>query len=221
MYVHPVIAPGTWSRLGRADLGVGFAVVNVADGPGAAPDPVYQEVLAPLVRSGVALVGYVDTGYGERDPRDVLTDVRRWSRFHQVTGVFLDRVVARPGDPRPACALVERVRSGGASRVVVNPGVQPARCWFEVADVVVTFEGTWADHRDQVDPREQAARLRRDGVPARTVCHLVHTVPAQVRAEAVAARIAAAGVGIAGVSHAVMPNPWTGGALADRTGPPA
>jgi hypothetical protein len=204
MYIHPILAPGTWRALAGSDLGAGFAVANTADGPGAQPEAAYQEALGALLAAGTPMTGYLDWAYGERDPAALLTDLERWRRWYGITGVFLDRVASHPGQPQDAVRLIDQLRAGGATRVIVNPGVPPVPWWCEVADGVITFEGSWADHRRHVPPG-----WMRDVAPER-LCHLVHSVPPGVSAPEVAARVAAAGAGIAGVSHESMPNPWTG-----------
>ena len=78
---------------------------------------------------GIALpfvVGYVDVGYGERAPADVLRDVQAWRRLYGISGVMFDRV---PSDAASTPRLHEYVtgaRRYGASFVVGNPGVPPA-----------------------------------------------------------------------------------------------
>lgn len=204
MYVHPVLAPATWQALTGSDLGAGFAVANPANGPGDQPEVAYQDALGALLAAGTPVVGYLDSAYGRRDPAALVAELERWRRWYGITGVFLDQVTSHPQDPRDAVRLLDRLRTAGATRVIVNPGVVPALEWCRAADVVVTFEGSWADHRRQARPD----RLR--DVPPERLCHLVHSVPPGLTASAVAAQVAAAGAGIAGVSHGLMPNPWTG-----------
>ncbi|GAB6902163.1 spherulation-specific family 4 protein [Kineosporia succinea] len=199
LYVHPVLAPEAWRALGGADLGRGFAVANVASGPGSAPDPVYQDALGALTAAGTPLAGYVDSSYGQRAPELLVAELRLWRELYGITGVFVDQITSHPRDEREARTLIGRLRDAGASRVVVNAGVPAAAVWCETADVVVTFEGPWDRYRGHHES---------GGSPGRR-CHLVHSIPADVPTTEVAARIAAAGAGIAGVSHGLMPNPWT------------
>ncbi|HEY6795777.1 MAG TPA: spherulation-specific family 4 protein [Kineosporiaceae bacterium] len=204
MYVHPVLAPAAWQALTRTDLGSGFVVANAASGPGTAPEQAYVDVLVELQAAGVPLVGYVDSAYGDRCAEEVAVDVVRWRRWFGVTGVFIDRVTSRPDDPSAARRLVDGVRSAGATRVVVNPGVVPDASWCRAADAVITFEGTWTDYLAHVPP----GWLRE--VAPETLCHLVHTLPAEVSLADVRERAALAGAGIVGISRGAMPNPWTG-----------
>lgn len=198
MYVHPVLAPEAWQALGRADLKQGFAVANVANGPGTEPEVAYQAVL------GDSLLGYVDSAYGARDLDVLVADLERWRSLYRITGVFLDQVTSHPQN---APGLVAGLREAGASRVVVNPGVEPDPVWCQVADVVVTFEGPWSEYQKYVP----ADWLR--NVPPARLCHLVHSVPAGLPASAVVARTVAADAGIAGIGRGQMPNPWTGSLL--------
>ena len=204
MYIHPVLAPDTWQTLARSDLGLGFAVANTADGPGGQPEPAYQDALGALLAAGTPVVGYLDSAYGERDSASLVAELERWHQWYGITGLFLDRVTSHPQSPGELVRLIEQLRAAGATRVIANPGVPPDRTWYRAADVVVTFEGSWAEHRRQVPP----GWLRE--VPPEQLCHLVHSVPAGVSSSRVTARVAAAGAGIAGISHGLMPNQWTG-----------
>ncbi|MCD5310715.1 spherulation-specific family 4 protein [Kineosporia babensis] len=204
MYVHPVLGPDAWQALGQADLGQGFAVVNAANGPGTAADSVYEGALGAL---SAPVVGYADYAYGGRGLDLLLADLENWRRLYGITGLFLDQVTSHPQNPGAAADLIARLRDAGATRVIVNPGVEPAPMWCQVADVVVSFEGSWAAHQGYAP----ADWLRE--IPAERLCHLVHSVPSGVPGTEVAAQIMDTGAGIAGVSHEHLPNPWTGALL--------
>lgn len=91
-------------------------------------------------------------------------------------------------------ALLGRWHHGGALRVL-NPGDVPAAGYFSLADVVVTFEGSYRDyvHRsDGADP------------PDRDVAHLVFGATDDEARSAAAARRAR----YVYVSEASLPNPW-------------
>jgi hypothetical protein len=209
LYVHPVLAEGTWRRVRRVDLGEGFVVVNVADGPGAEPDEVYATALDEVRSAGVPVVGYLDCAYGRRRGGELLDDAKRWQDLYSVDAVFVDQVPSGAETTPATGTLIERLRAGGAGRVVLNPGLVPAPGIAGLGDLVVCFEGRYADFNAYQTPewlREQ---------PAHRVAHLVHGVPQGTSFARVREESAAAGARFTGVSRASLPNPWDGSSLAE------
>jgi hypothetical protein len=84
--------------------------------------------------------------------------------------------------------------------VVFNPGMPPARSYFELADVVVTFEGPYAGYERAL--ATAPAWLRSE--PRERIGHLVYSA---TRTEA----LDAVGRAVAGFVYATsggLPNPW-------------
>ena len=108
---------------------------------------------------------------------DVLADVRRYLAWYGVDGIFFDEASLGCG----AAALLPRarapVRAGARPAGRLNPGVLPAAGYFDVADVVVTFEGTYAGYAGAMAASPDW--LRR--MPSDRVAHLVYDA---TRAEA-------------------------------------
>jgi hypothetical protein len=178
-----------------------LVIVNPASGPGAAPDPRYQSAIRTLQRSGGAVLGYVPTGYGGRPTADVRADIDRYRDWYGVDGIFLDEASASARDVPRYRGLVEHARAATGRPVVLNPGVEPAPGYFEIADIVVTFEGAYADYR---------AALARgagdgDGVDARRRAALVYGAS---RAQALDAVDRAGETGFLYVTSGTLPNPW-------------
>ena len=170
-YAHPLVAPQLWTRLVEAADLLRLVVVNPHDGPGAAPDPAYAPVVSALQDADVRLVGYVDTDYGRRSVADVVADVHVWVRRDGLSGVFLDQVSSGIDDLEHYAQLVAQVRAAGARFVALNPGVHPHPGYVDLANLTVTFEGSWEDYRGL----ELPPWTRR--FPASRLCHLVHGVP--------------------------------------------
>nr|WP_229358384.1 spherulation-specific family 4 protein [Streptomyces sp. UNOB3_S3] len=176
-------------------------VLNVADGPGGRPDPAFRAAAGRLSDAGVRLLGYVDTGYGHRRTGAVVADIRRHRRWYDVDGVFLDQIPAH-GALLPRCRrMVLAARVLGARTAVLNPGTHPDPGYASLADLLVTFEGTWEDY--------QRARVPEwtTGHPPERFCHLVHGVP-EGREGRVARTAGARGAAV----HCAVPgtgaNPW-------------
>ncbi|MEU6852680.1 spherulation-specific family 4 protein [Actinacidiphila alni] len=201
LYVHPVVDPAAWRALEDAAPGLYGAVLNAADGPGARPDPVYAAAAARLRRAGVRLLGYVDTDYADRPTHAVYRDLRRHRAWYATEGVFFDRVASGARQVAYYRWLARTARLCGARTVVFNPGVHPDPGYARIADLLVTFEGSWDDYQHLTVPHWTA------GHPAARFCHLVHGVPDGLAVRA--GRMAAVrGAGVHCAVPGVPPNPW-------------
>jgi hypothetical protein len=197
-YFHPAVAGTGWRELAAAASAVRAVILNVADGPGTAPE---AELTAAAVGTGAPLLGYVDTDYGARRVADVLADLNRHLAWYPVTGFFLDRVATDPALLPWYEPVTRLARLGGT--VVFNHGAYPAPGYAALADALVTFEGPYAAYRRVVVP----AWARR--LPADRFWHLVYDAPAAVLPE-VLDRAAACNVGAVYVTDRSGANPWGG-----------
>ncbi|MFE9401494.1 spherulation-specific family 4 protein [Streptomyces sp. NPDC006530] len=201
LYVHPAEDPVAWRRLTEVEDLYGV-VLNVADGPGAAPDGAFAEPVGALRSAGVRVLGYVDLDYGARPPAAVVRDIECHREWYGTDGYFLDRAPAdRTG--LPFVRQVSRaVRRGGATTLVLNPGVHPAPGYLRLADLVVTFEGHWTTYVSAFTRPGWADRQ-----PPERLCHLVYGVPEALLA--LARRTAGErGAGVCCVVERELPNPW-------------
>jgi hypothetical protein len=178
-----------------------MVIVNPDSGPGAQEGHAYGEAVRALRAAGVRVLGYVPTSYGGRAMADVLSDVRRYLAWYGVDGIFFDEASSDAAS-LPYYRAVSREARGGARRrtVVLNPGVPPAPGYFDVADVIVTFEGTHAGYESAMATTPDWLRRMR---PDR-VAHLVYGA---TRAEALDA-VSASAAGYLYVTSGAMPNPW-------------
>jgi hypothetical protein len=200
-YAHPAADPGLWERLAAAAAHLRFVVVNVHDGPGETLDPAYPPVLERLRAARVRMVGYVDTAYGGRPVTDVVLQARTWVTRYGLQGVFLDQVAGDFDHLGYYSAVALGARAAGAQFVVLNPGAGCHRGYADIANVTVTFEGSWQDYAGY-RPRDWELAL-----PATRFCHLVHHVPPEGLPEG-PARAAAAHAGTAMFSSGTGGNPW-------------
>jgi hypothetical protein len=170
-YVHPLEDPAAWHRLVALAPALRAVVVNVHNGPGADPDPSYVEVIDRVHEAGIRTVGYVDTAYGGRQAPEVVADVEGWVGRYGVRGVFFDQVWAGLDRLDHYADLTVAARARGADYVVLNPGAVPHPGYLDLANVTVTFEGSWEDYRRVGEP----AWIRE--LPPARFAHLVHTAP--------------------------------------------
>ena len=177
-----------------------MVVLNPDSGPGAGQGRAYREAVRALQAAGIRVLGYVPTGYGGRASAGVLADVRRYLAWYQVDGIFFDETSSDAALLPYYRALSRQARGEAGRVVVVNPGVPPAAGYFDLADVVVTFEGTYAGYADAMAAApEWLRRMRPD-----RVAHLVYGA---TDAEALDA-VADAAAGYVYATSGAMPNPW-------------
>ena len=170
-YFHPSLRPDLWQSLAEQAGRVRLVILNVASGPGAAPDRAFGAAAGHLRRAGVALAGYVDTGYGRRPPAGPLADIRRYVDWYGVAGICFDRAAATEEHLGYYAMLASRSRALGAGVVMFNHGVHPSPGYAEHADVLGTFEGPWRAYRHLAVPRWTRS------YPASTFYHVVYAVP--------------------------------------------
>ncbi len=192
-YVPPDAVPEL-ARAARPQL----LVINPASGPGAARDPAYVAAARGAQRTGAHVLGYVPTGYGARPRAQVEADIDRYEEWYGTDGIFLDEASAGATQLAHYRALAAHVRAAGKRLVVLNPGTVPDRGYFDVADVVVTFEGPYASFGKAIE--------RTPGwLPAERSAMLVHGAS---REQASAVVADAQHVGYVYVTSGTLPHPW-------------
>ncbi|HEY6762197.1 MAG TPA: spherulation-specific family 4 protein [Baekduia sp.] len=177
-----------------------MVVVNPASGPGAERSDGYAGAVRKLKAAGVRVLGYVPTGYGYRPLDAVRADVQRYLSWYHVDGIFFDEASSSADQLPYYRTAASAARDGGGRLVVLNPGVPPDSGYFDVADVVVTYEGTFADYGDA---QETTPAWLRDEDPNR-VANLIYDA---TRADALDAR-ASASAGYVYATSGSQPNPW-------------
>ena len=197
------VPPHALVELVRASSRPRLLVINPASGPGAEP------------------AGRLPRGGAHRSARAAracsATSTRRTARVRPPTSWPTSTATRRgtgstassstrpsPGVARLGyyAALGRHVRAGGGRRVVVlNPGVVPAREYFDLADVIVTFEGPYAAYGAAMDAMPDWVREE----PPGRVAHLVYDASRQ-QAMAIVSHPEQAGYVYA--TSGSMPDPW-------------
>jgi hypothetical protein len=178
-----------------------LVIVNPASGPGQQPQPSYREAITTARKNGARVLGYVPTAYGARDPSAVAADIDRYQAWYRTDGIFLDEVASDPERLGYYEAISRQVRSGADRILVLNPGRVPAPGYAELADVIVTFEGPFADYARALQEMPPWVRA----LPPARVAHLVYGASA---AEAAASIHTDAQAGHLYMTSGSPPNPW-------------
>jgi hypothetical protein len=175
-------------------------VINPASGPGPEASPSYRDAVRTAQATGAGVLGYVPTSYGARPLADVLADVDRYASWYAIDGIFVDET-AHTAAQLPYYEAVSRHIRATGKRVVINPGVPPAPEYFDLADVVVTFEGPYSAYDAAVDRMPDSVRRQ----PRGRVAHLVYDAS---RSQALAAIDNPGEAGYVYVTSGSLPDPW-------------
>jgi spherulation-specific family 4 protein len=178
-----------------------LVVINPANGPGGDAHAAYGRAVWAAQDAGARVLGYVPTTYAARPASDVEADVDRYAKWYGVDGIFLDEVSHSAADLPYYAALSRHVRSTRGRFVVLNPGVVPDAGYFNIADVVVTYEGTYADYAAALE--RMPGWLARQ--PSERVAHLVYGAS---REQALTAVRNPARVGYVYATSGSLPDPW-------------
>lgn len=135
-------------------------VVNPGSGPGTSlttcPDANWQAVLAQLSKNNrVKLIGYSDSAFGARLPKDYKNDIQTYSNWKanckiNIGGIFIDDVrVENAGAAINATNLayyknfttaIQTIMPSPQNFTMYNPGGPMQLPYFQYADSILTFE---------------------------------------------------------------------------------
>jgi hypothetical protein len=195
------VPPHAIVELVRASARPRLVVINPANGPGADALPAYRSAVRAAQRAGARVLGYVPTTYAERPAADVVADIDRYTSWYRVDGIFLDEASQDVDRLGYYAALGRHVHAGADRLVVLNPGVVPAPEYFEIADVVVTFEGPYAGYGAAMKAMPEWVREQ----PPERIAHLVYGAS---RRQAMATVRHPQEAGYMYVTSGSMPDPW-------------
>ena len=165
-------------------------ILNPASGPGTAFDPAYAKAIATAHEHGWRVIGYVPTGYGDRDRAAVEADAARYAGWYRIDGIFLDEVAHDVAHLPYYQALRQRI----PGLLVINPGIVPDQGYLGTADVIVTYEGPYG------------GRVARPSwLPDGRAAQLVYATPEK----AALALASEAPAGYLYVTSHELPDPWS------------
>jgi len=188
LYQLTVTGSGTyfsnWSGLLPYVPTVNVIVVNPGNGP-VGPD--YSSQISQAQSKGAQVYGYVYTKYANtkldslRNPKGALdrmvdsvkADIDEYyRRYPTLAGIFLDEVT---NDCEKAGSyykpIADHIRSHGG-KVILNPGAPVPTCYRDLADIVVTFEGTFDNYKNAW---LTAGRDWETNAYSARIWHIVHT----------------------------------------------
>ena len=149
-------------------------------------------------------MGYVHTSYASRSPAAARADVDAYYRWYNVDGIFFDEASTDCANEGYYASLNGHVKAkGGIARTILNPGTAPGHCYASTADILVTFEGSYAQYLTSY-----SAPAWLEHYPASRIWHVVYATPS---ASAMTHAIRLSKVRRAGylyVTPETLPNPY-------------
>jgi hypothetical protein len=116
-------------------------------GAGTAPDTELQGLVRQAMAAGITVLGYSSTVDGQRPVAQVEADVRDYAAWYGVTSIFLDRVSGKPQQLAYYKRLADYIHQAHrGAQVWLNPGDYPDQSYMSVGDVVMVFEGSYAQY---------------------------------------------------------------------------
>ena len=155
MYVDPSSSPATWTQMTSGAPAVALLIANPDNGPGSSVQADYTSEIAAVHAAGETIVGYIHTQYAARSIADVEADIDAWyTSYPAIDGIFSDETSS---DKSTVSAYYEPLyeyvkKKSGADWVVINPGTAVDESFMQAADVIVTFEDTYANYTGASTP---------------------------------------------------------------------
>ncbi len=146
--VPAYFAPGYWTEATRSTPPPTDMILDVTGvGAGTAPNPEFQALVSQAKAAGITILGYSSTEDGQRSIAQVEADVRDYAAWYGVTSIFLDRVSGQAQQIPYYKQLADYIhRTDPGSQVWLNPGDYPDQEYMSIGNVVMVFEGTYAQY---------------------------------------------------------------------------
>ena len=120
------------------------AIINPNSGPdGGSPNDDYVHGLTDLRNGGIKILGYVATGYGNRDIAAVKAEIDLYDTYYNINGIFLDEADNTTNFIGYYTNLYAYIKSRPhLSEVVINPGIGTVENYISApaANTAVIFE---------------------------------------------------------------------------------
>jgi len=200
-YIYPGPA---WSTIEQGAPSVGMVIVNPNSGPGDALDPNYQKQVHEAQAHGIKVLGYVATSYGKKAAPDVEREIDTYERWYGVDGFLLDEAANTP-DKLPYYASLKSyiVKMNPHAVTVINPGTQTIEGYMAVADVIIDFEGSYTDYKNNYVPQDWRSKYSND-----RFWHIVYSAATVDEMMAVVGLAKGRNAGWVYVTSEKMPNPY-------------
>ncbi|KAI9041836.1 spherulation-specific family 4 protein [Aspergillus affinis] len=170
-------------------------IVNPDNGPGGSTTLQDQNFLTNIPKlaahSNVRLIGYVATGWGDRDISEVQADIKQYAEWPSssgdssfaVKGIFLDEGATAYSEAtvsfyeQAASLIKESSGLGPDNYVVANPGTPPDAAYLKMVDSSVIFESPYAEFENALSSSTFSSLQDTTGIDRAS---MVYNVPESV-----------------------------------------
>lgn len=140
--------PGAlWNQAIASAPRVSLMIMNPNSGPGASKNSAYVTAVRNAQASGIRVIGYVSTRYGQRSAATVKREIDTYKNWYSVDGIFVDEVSSSTTSINYYKDIANYIRAKNGTLVMLNPGTVPAEAYVRLADIVVVFEGTYSSYQ--------------------------------------------------------------------------
>lgn len=176
-----------------------IAVFNPNSGPGASADSVYVTATNDLKNAGIVVLGYVPTGYADRDPNEVKAEIDDYVAWYPATtGIFFDEQSNEPGFESYYSDLDTYAKSKGLTFTVGNPGTDTAESYVNALDMMLIYETDGLPSASSLGGWHDGYDKKNFGIIPYAVPSLDTSFVAQAKAH----------VGYIYITDDDLPNPW-------------
>jgi hypothetical protein len=210
-YVQP--GAKVWKSWAAYPQAVRIMIVNLDNGDDTNFDPSVLTAVQSAQASGIKVLGYTYTEYGQREASTVMQKIEAAETNYALDGMFLDEAPTSCTAATPFGetnlqyyqSLSSYVHSQFNGTVVLNPGTPPAtNCWMSVADILVTYENSGITNYEQ----SYADMPWVKNYPASRFWNLVYSVQKQKDMETAFSLAQRRNVGLIYVTSEGGSNPW-------------
>jgi hypothetical protein len=143
-------ASGIWQQAADTKPVPTYMILDISGlGAGSSPVGHFQSIVKKERAAGVTILGYSSTGYGSRPLSQIEADVQHYKAWYGVTDMFLDEVKGVTSQLPYYRKLAHYIRSYTAGTSIwINPGAYPDPSYMSVSNVVMAFEGSYAEYHN-------------------------------------------------------------------------
>lgn len=117
-------------------------IINPFNGPGLDKDPNYVTWIQRLQSTGIMVLGYVSTDYGDRNSALIMADMDSYKNWYDTNGIFFDQMSNTIGDEIFYSNLNSYAKSIGFGYTVGNPGTGVPLSYIGTMDNLVIHENS-------------------------------------------------------------------------------
>jgi len=193
-----------WQKAASGAPTVGMEVINPNSGPGTSADPAYQTQVKVAQASGLAVLCYVNSGYGKRDPNQVAQDLWHAFSWYGVNGIFFDQVPTDAADVNTYVQWRVYIKSLNSKAIVVlDASGQPDEGYMQAGNIICNFAGDYNSYQTGYTPIPWASSY-----PANRFWHIIFNVPTDTQMRDVVAESKQRHAGWVYVTPVGLPNPF-------------